>query len=1057
MAILACVALSAIAPVFQPVRAAGPWYVAPGGNDANTCTAPGAPCATINAALNKPGFVAGDTIRVAAGTYTGAGEQVVLLDKSATLSGGWNPGFTAQSGMSTIDGQGARRGINIESGTVVTIERFVVQNGATDDGGGIRVVLSSLTLNNSTVSGNSASGAGAGIFYFGNGGVILNNSAVSENEGIGIANYSGAVTLNNSTVSGNTGVGSAGIRNDNGGVVTLNNSTVSGNGGGGIRNLNGSVTLNNSTISGNRNPGVGGGILNEYLGTLTLNSSTVSGNTSDDAGGGIASGDWPGAVTLRNSILSDNTADSYPDCAGLIGSAGYNLIGNTSDCTFSTNTGDLTNVDPRLGPLEGSPGYQPLLPGSLAVNAGNPDGCKDDKGNLLPTDQRGLPRFGRCDIGAYELQPLGFSTMTVNRSIVVRGDPLTYTITLKNPGATAITNARVTNTLPVSLSYTNNSLTATSGSVGYQNGVITWTGTVNAGGTVTIAYGATVNSARGRIANSAVISGGGESITRTATVTLDGPICKLTKQAGNPVLPLGTSGSWDDATVWDPAVLKEESSYKMWYSGADGSAPSRIGLATSVNGTTWTKAAANPVLSPSEWWETKGIRAGSIIFENSLYKMWYSGRDSNGISRIGYATSPDGVAWTKYGGNPVVSNGNAGSWENAGVSEPTVIKDGSTYHLWYTGHEGRTQRIGHATSGDGIAWTRDPANPILDIGTPGAWDWLNVYGPSVVKVGAGFKLWYSGETLPAAWQTGYALSPNGSAWTRGAMLIPEGSWDAFDAASADYPSVLVDGEKYRVWYAGQNSTGDYTIGYATAEICGGAGGLSGHTVYLPLVMKSPQTSCAAYYTDNFSDPASGWPVGDDDNRTYAYADGQYQILVKTPSVVWWATPGAKATDFTASVSAHRTSGAWGAYGILIGINEDWSQLYQFIVEDTYFSIWKYDNGSWTALQDWTASGHINAGTAWNRLKAVRNGASIAVYANNQLLATVNDSSFTGLRRIGLVAQSADDSGLDARFDDFALYPASCGAGAASAAGVGFEMGEPGGYGAPAPPRLDRMR
>ena len=54
---------------------------------------PGAPCATINAALNKPDFVAGDTIRVAAGTYTGAGEQVVLLDKSATLSGGWNPGL----------------------------------------------------------------------------------------------------------------------------------------------------------------------------------------------------------------------------------------------------------------------------------------------------------------------------------------------------------------------------------------------------------------------------------------------------------------------------------------------------------------------------------------------------------------------------------------------------------------------------------------------------------------------------------------------------------------------------------------------------------------------------------------------------------------------------------------------------------------------------------------------------------------------------------------------------------------------------------------------------
>ena len=68
-----------------------------------------------------------------------------------------------------------------------------------------------------------------------------------------------------------------------------------------------------------------------------------------------------------------------------------------------------------------------------------------------------------------------------------------------------------------------------------------------------------------------------------------------------------------------------------------------------------------------------------------------------------------------------------------------------------------TLRIGHATSSNGTNWIKDPANPVLDIGSPGAWDWLHVYGPSVVKVGAEYKLWYSGETLPAAWQTGYAL------------------------------------------------------------------------------------------------------------------------------------------------------------------------------------------------------------------------------------------------------------------------------------------------------------
>jgi hypothetical protein len=87
-----------------------------------------------------------------------------------------------------------------------------------------------LTLNNVTVRGNSAS-TGGGIFNYGT--VTINNSTISGNStdgaGGGISN-SGTVTLTNSTVAGNSAdsiPGGGGIWND--GVVTLNNSTVSGN------------------------------------------------------------------------------------------------------------------------------------------------------------------------------------------------------------------------------------------------------------------------------------------------------------------------------------------------------------------------------------------------------------------------------------------------------------------------------------------------------------------------------------------------------------------------------------------------------------------------------------------------------------------------------------------------------------------------------------------------------------------------------------------------------------------------------------------------------------
>jgi len=91
-------------------------------------------------------------------------------------------------------------------------------------------------------------------------------------------------------------------------------------------------------------------------------------------------------------------------------SKGYNLSSDGT-CNFS-GPGDLNNTDPVLGPLQNNGGptqTQALLPGSPAIDAGNPNGCTDGNGNLLKTDQRGAPRHdkedtGGCDMGAFERQ-----------------------------------------------------------------------------------------------------------------------------------------------------------------------------------------------------------------------------------------------------------------------------------------------------------------------------------------------------------------------------------------------------------------------------------------------------------------------------------------------------------------------------------------------------------------------------------------------------------------------------------------------------------------------------
>ena len=490
----------------------------------------------------------------------------------------------------------------------------------------------------------------------------------------------------------------------------------------------------------------------------------------------------------------------------------------------------------------------------------------------------------------------------------------------------------------------------------------------------------------------------------------------------------------------------------MWYTGDSGSSPARIGLATSTDGVNWQKSAGNPVLSPNQNWETEGIVVGSVIHDGTFFRMWYAGYDSSWVARIGYASSPDGITWTKLGSNPILDVGASGSWDDGDVRGPAVIREGVAYHMWYEGNDGMTSRIGHATSSDGVSWTKDPANPVLDVGQTGHWDWLDVYSPHVIVVGGQYVLWYSGETLPLAWQMGYALSSDGSQWTRGEMVVPEGSSGAFDDNSADDASVLLDGTVFKIWYSGHDGS-RYTIGYATADLCSAPGAVQPpHTVYLPVAFRNWGTQCAcpADYRDRFDDPASGWPVSDSSSRRYAYVDGQYQIWVKRPSQSWMVTPGAKATDFAVAVSARRVSGSGGAYGVIFGVNSDWSELYEVILDANRYSVWKYDGG-WSPLRSWTSSGHINGGTGWNRLKVIRSQDDIAIYVNDQHPTTIVDGSFTGLRRIGLVAYAFGSGPIDARFDDFALYPVSCGP---SAAGIAFEMGVPEVHWGPVPPGPD---
>jgi CSLREA domain-containing protein len=431
--------------------------------DGICATAAGA--CTLRAAIQETNALPGaDTVMVPAGTYTltipGRGETAAAtgdldITDNLTVTGAGAAATIVEPctpSPVTAPCSGIDRVFHVDpngAGIDVTISGMTIQNGTTlvipfvsANGGAILLGVAQtqgspvpsgrLTLTDCVIRVSSTPRDGGGIFN--NAGTLtLIRTTVTANSGInggGIANGdTGVLSLTDSTVSLNTASQGGGIFSgyfDTGAStkVMLTNSTISGNAvgsgpgtgfGGGIFANRGSVTIVNSTISGNTSFFAGGGINtgSSSLAVVALNNSTIAGNTAGTVEAGGLGGGFTGFVAASNAIFADNTLVGSPsDCNGTLTSGGYNLIQSTVGCTVTgTTTGNILNQDPRLGLLGDNFGptqTRALLPGSPAIDAGNP-AIPGSGGNACAiTDQRGIPRpqptGGRCDIGAVEFQ-----------------------------------------------------------------------------------------------------------------------------------------------------------------------------------------------------------------------------------------------------------------------------------------------------------------------------------------------------------------------------------------------------------------------------------------------------------------------------------------------------------------------------------------------------------------------------------------------------------------------------------------------------------------------------
>lgn len=216
----------------------------------------------------------------------------------------------------------------------------------------------------------------------------------------------------------------------------------------------------------------------------------------------------------------------------------------------------------------------------------------------------------------------------------------------------------------------------------------------------------------------------------------------------DPQIVLGPNKATDwEADINRPIVIHRENRYAMWYTG-QARGKSWIGMATSPDGIRWTRSSCKPVLFPEQPWEQTAVMCPHVIFDETLklHRMWYSGGEQYEPNAIGYATSPDGLVWTKHIDNPIFRPDPAYAWERQRVTACQVIPDGDGYVMFYIGFRDVDHaQIGLARSRDGITdWQRHPANPILRCGL-NQWDHDAVYKPYAIYDGSQWLLWYNGR------------------------------------------------------------------------------------------------------------------------------------------------------------------------------------------------------------------------------------------------------------------------------------------------------------------------
>jgi hypothetical protein len=255
----------------------------------------------------------------------------------------------------------------------------------------------------------------------------------------------------------------------------------------------------------------------------------------------------------------------------------------------------------------------------------------------------------------------------------------------------------------------------------------------------------------------------GKYLSHVAYADFSHDFASLQGVSSHAVIGLGKKGTFDEHGIFPMNIVRYGDSIYGYTSGVNRrvSVPvdGAIGLAISRDsGDTFERLGDGPVLAPS-------LREPCIVVDpfvqnfDGVFHMWYvfglgwneptTNVEPDRVYKIGHATSLDGIKWTKEEARQIISS-RLGADECQAM--PTVIRLDDGYHMLFCyrhasdfrRNRNRSYRIGHAWSSDLSDWTRDDAVMEIDV-TPDEWDSDMLCYPHLFRCGGSVYLLYNGN------------------------------------------------------------------------------------------------------------------------------------------------------------------------------------------------------------------------------------------------------------------------------------------------------------------------